>query len=140
MKVMVITKATSDSENGIPPEPGLMTAMIQFNKELGESGILLAADGLMPSSQGKRVDFTQHSHTVTDGPFAETKELIAGFWIWEVRSIDEAVAWVKRCPLPAGSAIEIRPLFDAADFELTPEQRAVVDSIPSGTIRASGQG
>lgn len=142
MKVMVLVKATKDSENGVPPKPELMTAMMKFNKELGDAGILLAADGLTPSSKGKRVHFSGESRTVTDGPFAETKELIAGFWLWEVRSLDEAVQWVKRCPNPmlTDSDIEIRPLFDPADFDLPADERAIADSIPSGTIRNSGRG
>ena len=142
MKVLVMVKATKDSENGVPPSAELITAMTQFNKELGDAGILLAADGLTPSSKGKRVHFSGSSRTVTDGPFTETKELVAGFWLWQVRSMEEAVEWVKRCPNPMAtdSDIEIRPLFDPADFEelMSPEARAIADIIPAGTVRASG--
>jgi len=141
MKVLVLVKATKDSENGVPPTAELMTAMMRFNEELGKAGILLAADGLKPSSNGKRVHFSGPSRTVTDGPFTETKELVAGFWLWQVRSIEEAVEWVKRCPNPmlTDSDIEIRPLFEPEDFEelMTPELKAIADRIPAGTIRDS---
>ena len=121
MRVMVLVKATEDSEKGFLPTPWameMMQAMGRFNEELREAGILRAADGLTPSSQGKRIAFDGPGRTVTDGPFAETKELVAGFWLWEVKDMDEAVAWVKRCPnpMPEESEIEIRPLFEAADF------------------------
>jgi hypothetical protein len=125
MRVMVIIKADSDSEAGVMPSEQLLTEMGRFNEELVEAGIMLAGDGLHPSSKGKRVRFSGKNRTVTDGPFAETKELIAGFWIWKVDSMDEAVEWVKRCPNPMGveSEIEIRPIFEAEDFgaEFTPE-------------------
>jgi hypothetical protein len=125
MRVMVLVKATEDSETGLMPEPEMFEAMGRFNTELVEAGVVLAADGLTPSSKGKRIAFDGASRTVIDGPFAETRELVAGFWIWEVKDMDEAIAWVKRCPnpMPGPSEIEIRPLFDMADFAetLTPE-------------------
>ena len=127
MRVMVFVKATEDSEKGIAPTAettAMFEAMGKFNEELVEAGILLAGDGLKPSSEGKRVAFDGPGRTVIDGPFAETRELVAGFWLWEVRDMDEAVAWVRRCPnpMPGPSEIEIRPLYERADFEeiLTP--------------------
>ena len=129
MRVMVIVKATEDSEKGILPTKALLEAMGKFNQELAKAGIIRTGDGLKPSSQGKRVAFDGLSRMVIDGPFAETKELIAGFWIWEVKDMDEAVAWVKRCPnpMPGPSEIEIRPLYEMDDFAetLTPEVRAL---------------
>jgi PhnB protein len=118
MRVMVIVKATEDSEAGAPPTAKLMADMGKFNEELMKAGIMLAGDGLKPSSQGKRVRFSGPSRTVTDGPFAETKELVAGYWIWQVRSMDEAVEWVRRCPNPmfTDSDVEIRPLYEMEDF------------------------
>jgi hypothetical protein len=121
MRVMVLVKATEDSEKGLFAEPWtteMMTAMGKFNDELHDAGILRDADGLKPSSHGKRVAFDGTSRTVIDGPFAATSELVAGFWLWEVRDMDEAVAWVKRCPNPmlGPSEIEIRPLYEMADF------------------------
>jgi hypothetical protein len=127
MRVMVIVKATKDSEGGIPPSRELIEAMGKYNEQLVKAGIMLAGDGLKPSSKGKRVRFSGDKRTVIDGPFAETKELIAGFWIWQVRNMDEAVEWLKRCPNPhcVDSDVEIRPMFEAADFgeNLTPEAR-----------------
>lgn len=127
MRVMVIVKATKDSEAGIPPSRELIEAMGKYNEQLVKAGIMLAGDGLKASSKGKRVRFSGDKRTVIDGPFAETKELIAGFWIWQVRTIDEAVEWLKRCPNPhcVDSDVDIRPMFDAADFgeNLTPEAR-----------------
>jgi hypothetical protein len=129
MRVMVFVKATGDSEKGTPPTPGILEAMGKFNHELHTAGILLMADGLKPTSQAKRVAFDGPGRTVIDGPFAETRELVAGFWLWEVKDMDEAVAWVKRCPnpMPGPSEIEIRPLFEAADIEamLSPEIAAI---------------
>ena len=118
MRVMVIVKATKDSEAGIKPTKQLMADMGAFNQELIKAGIMLAGDGLRPSSQGKRMRFSGTQRTVTDGPFAETRELVSGFWIWQVRSIDEAVEWLRRCPnpMPTDSEIEIRPMAEAADF------------------------
>ena len=118
MKVMVLVKATRDSEAGAPPTAELWSAMDQFNEPLIKAGILLAAEGLKPSSEGKRVLFSGTKRAVTDGPFTETKELVAGFWLWQVRSMEEAVEWVKRCPnpKPSDSEIEIRPLYSPEDF------------------------
>jgi hypothetical protein len=127
MKVMVIVKATKDSEAGVMPSKELITAMGKYNEQLVKAGIMLAGDGLKPSSKGKRVRFEGERRSVIDGPFTETKELIAGFWIWQVRSMEEAVEWLKRCPNPhcEDSEVEIRPLFEAADFgeNLTPEAK-----------------
>jgi hypothetical protein len=119
MRVMVFVKATDDSEKGILPTTELLDAMGRFNDELRNAGILRAADGLKPSSQGKRIAFDGPGRTVIDGPFAETKEVVAGFWLWEVEDMDEAVAWVKRCPnpMPGPSEIEIRPLYEMADLQ-----------------------
>jgi hypothetical protein len=128
MRCMVIVKATKESEEGVMPEEKLLTDMGNYNEELVKAGIMLAGEGLHPSSKGKRVRFSGAKRTVVDGPFSETKELIAGFWLWKVKSIDEAVEWVKRCPNPmvSDSEIEIRPVFEAEDFgaEFTPEARA----------------
>ena len=128
MKVMVMVKASPSSEAGVMPSAALLSAMGQFNEELVKAGVLLAAEGLQPSRRGKRVRFSGDKRSVIDGPFAETKELVAGFWIWQVKSIEEALQWVKRCPnpMPEDSDIEIRPLFEAEDFgaEFTPELRA----------------
>jgi hypothetical protein len=127
MRVMVIVKATKDSEAGVMPSTKLLEDMGKFNEQLVKAGIMLAGDGLKPSSKGKRVKFSGDKRSVVDGPFAETKELIAGFWIWQVRSMEEAVEWVRRCPNPmeGESEIEIRPVFEAEDFgeSFTPELR-----------------
>jgi AraC family transcriptional regulator len=127
MKVMVLVKATKDSEAGVMPSEQLLTEMGKFNEELVKAGILLAAEGLHPSSKGVRVRFSGKSRTVMDGPFAETKELVAGYWLWQVKSMEEAIQWVKRCPNPMNedSDIEIRPVFAAEDFGqvFTPELR-----------------
>lgn len=118
MKVMVLVKATKDSEAGVMPTAQLLADMGRFNDALVAAGVMLAGDGLKPSSFGKRVRFSGGSRVVTDGPFTETKELVAGYWLWEVKSIDEAVEWVKRCPnpMPTDSDIEIRPLYALEDF------------------------
>src|SRR5215467_6384311 len=125
MRVMVIVKATKDSEAGVLPTKELLGAMLNYNEELVKAGIMLAGDGLRPSSKGKRVRFSGSKRTVVDGPFCETKELIAGYWIWQVRSMEEAVEWLKRCrnPMPGESEVEIREFFEAEDFgeNLTPE-------------------
>jgi len=125
MRFMVIVKATQDSEAGILPTEKLLTDMGKYNEELAKAGIMLAGDGLQPSSKGARVRFSGSKRTVVDGPFAETKELVAGFWIWKVKSKEEAIEWVKRCPnpMPGDSEIEIRQLFEAEDFgeQFTPE-------------------
>ena len=119
MRVMVLVKATEDSERGDLPKTEMFEAMHRFNEELAKAGILRAADGLKPSSQGRRVAFDGAGRTVIDGPFAHTRELVAGFWLWEVKDMDEAVAWVKRCPnpMPGPSEIEIRPLYEMADLQ-----------------------
>jgi hypothetical protein len=126
MRVMVFVKASKESEAGQMPSERLLTDMGQFNEELVKAGVMQDAGGLHPSSRGKRVRFSGAQKTVIDGPFAETKELIAGFWIWQVKSMEEAVEWLKRAPFDGGAEVEIRPLFEAADFgkELTPELRA----------------
>ncbi len=118
MRVMVIVKATADSEAGVMPSTELLAAMGRYNEELVKAGIMLAGEGLKPSSQGKRVAFDGPNRRVIDGPFAETRELVAGFWLWEVKDMAEAVEWVKRCPnpMPGPSEIEIRPIFEMADF------------------------
>ncbi|MEA2570815.1 MAG: hypothetical protein QOI24_2816 [Acidobacteriota bacterium] len=125
MRVMVMVKATEESEAGVMPSEQLLSDMTKFNEELVKAGVMLAGEGLHPSSKGARVRFSGAKRTVIDGPFAETKELVAGFWMWQVKSLDEAIEWVKRCPNPMSgdSDIEIRPVFEAADFgdELTPE-------------------
>jgi hypothetical protein len=128
MRFMVMVRATRDSESGAMPEEKLLTEMGKFNEELVKAGVMLAGEGLQPSSKGARVKFSGSKRTVVDGPFAETKELIAGFWMWQVKSKQEAIDWVKRCPAPfAGDCeIEIRQVFEAEDFgaEFTPEARA----------------
>jgi hypothetical protein len=133
MRVMVMVKATKDSEAGVMPSEQLLTEMGQYNEELVKAGIMLAGEGLQPSSKGKRVRFSGTKRTVIDGPFAETKELVAGFWLWKVKSMEEAVEWLKRCPNPMNeeSDVEIRPVFEAEDFgaEYTPELRARDDSL-----------
>ena len=125
MRVMVLVKASPESEAGEMPSMELMEAMVQFNEELVNAGVMLAGDGLRPSSTGKRVAFDGSERTVIDGPFTATSELVAGFWLWEVKDMDEAVEWVKRCPnpMPSASEIEIRPLYEISDFEeaMTPE-------------------
>lgn len=128
MRVMVIVKATKASEAGVMPDERLLTEMGKYNEELARAGVILAGEGLHPSSRGKRVRFAGAQRTVIDGPFTETKELIAGFWLWQVKSMDEAVEWLKRCPNPhpEETEVEIRPVFEAEDFgaEFTPELRA----------------
>lgn len=128
MKVMVMIKASKESEAGIMPSEQLLTEMMKYNEELVKAGVMLAGEGLHPSSKGKRVKFSGSKRIVTDGPFAETRELVAGFWIWRVTSMDQAIEWIKKCPNPmpdTESEIEIRPIFEAEDFgsELTPELR-----------------
>jgi hypothetical protein len=130
---MVMVKATGDSEAGAMPSEELLTAMGAFNEELVKAGVMLAGEGLHPSAKGKRVRFSGRQRTVIDGPFAETKELVAGFWLWQVKSMEEAIEWVRRCPnpMPTESEIEIRPVFEAEDFgaEFTPELRAQEDRL-----------
>jgi hypothetical protein len=125
MRVMVIVKANKDSEAGALPSAEILTKMGKYNEELVKAGVMLAGEGLKASSNGKRVKFSGDKRTVIDGPFAETKELIAGYWLWQVRSMDEAVEWLKRAPFDGGEEVEIRPVFEAADFgeNLTPEAK-----------------
>src|SRR5215471_15583367 len=130
MRVMVLIKANKESEAGVMPDEKLLTDMMKYNEELVKAGVMLAGEGLYPSSKAKRVKFSGTNVTVIDGPFAETKELIAGFWMWNVKSLDEAVEWIKRCPSPTGptaveGVMEIRQVFEAEDFgkEFTPELR-----------------
>jgi hypothetical protein len=129
MRVMVMVKATADSEQGMLPSMELLEAMGKFNEQLVNAGVMLAGDGLKPSSAGKRVAFDGPGRTVIDGPFAETRELVAGYWVWEVKDMAEAVEWVKRCPNPmfGPSEIEIRPFYEMADFAeiMTPEAEAL---------------
>lgn len=133
MRVMVLVKATKDSEEGIMPTTELFEAMGKYNEELVNAGIIMGGDGLKPSSQGKRIAFDGPSRTVIDGPFAETRELVAGYWIWEVKDMAEAVEWAKRCPnpMPGPSELEIRPFYEMSDFgeEFTPELRAQEDAL-----------
>ncbi|HEY6350000.1 MAG TPA: YciI family protein [Candidatus Angelobacter sp.] len=128
MRVIVIVKASKESEAGIMPDKDIFTKMGAYNEQLVKAGVMLAADGLHPTSKGKRVRFSGATRTVIDGPFAETKELIAGFWLWQVKSMDEAVEWLKRAPFDGGTEVEIRPIFETADFaaqfpEFTPHLR-----------------
>ena len=131
MRVMVIVKASKETENGVMPTEQELAAMGKFNEELAKAGIMLAGEGLHPSSKGKRVRFSGSQRTIIDGPFAETKELIAGYWLWKVKSMDEALDWIKRAPFDGGAEIELRPVFEAEDFgaEFTPELRAQEDRI-----------
>jgi hypothetical protein len=133
MRVMVLVKATEDSEAGVMPSAELLDAMGRYNEELVDAGVLLAGEGLRPSAEGKRVAFDGPGRTVIDGPFAATRELVAGFWLWEVEDMAEAVEWAKRCPnpMPGPSEIELRPVFEAADFgdALTPEAAEREDRI-----------
>jgi hypothetical protein len=126
MRVMVIVKASEESEAGQMPGEQILAAMGKYNEELVKAGVMLAGEGLHPTSKGKRVRFSGTKRTVIDGPFAETKELIAGFWLWQVKSMDEAVAWLERAPFDQGAEVEFRPVFEADDFgkEFTPELRA----------------
>jgi hypothetical protein len=146
MRFMILVKADKNSEAGVLPDQKLLTDMGKYNEELAKAGVLLAGEGLHPSSKGARVKFAGSERTVTDGPFAETKELIAGFWLWQVKSKEEAIAWVKRCPMPhnAEAEIEIRQVFEAEDFgpaftaELREQEkrlRAQADQLNKGTTR-----
>jgi hypothetical protein len=143
MRVMVLIKADADSEAGVMPSEKLLTDMGNYNEELVNAGIMLAGDGLKPSSEGVRVRFSGDKRTVIDGPFSETKELLAGFWIWQVNSMQEAVDWVKRCPNPMNSEtdVEIRPIFESEDFgdEFTPEARAQEDRLRAKMEEASNR-
>jgi hypothetical protein len=134
MKVMVIVKATKSSEAGVLPDAQLLTAMGKYNEELVKAGVMLAGEGLHPSARGKRIHFSGDRRTVTDGPFAETRELVAGFWLWQVKSMEEAVEWARRCPPPMPgeeSVLEIRRVFEAEDFgeAFTPEARAAEERL-----------
>jgi hypothetical protein len=135
MRVMVMVKANEDSEAGVMPSTELLTQMGAYNEELVKAGIMLDGEGLHPSSRGVRIQFSGDDRSVVDGPFAETKELIAGYWVWQVRDMDEAIEWAKRCPNPmeGESVLEIRPVFEAEDFgdEFTPELREQEDRLRS---------
>ena len=133
MRVMVIVMASEESEAGQMPDQKILTEMGKFNEQLVKAGVMLAGEGLHPTSKGKRVKFSGSERTVLDGPFAETKELIAGFWLWQVKSMDEAVEWLKRAPFDGGTEVEIRPVFEAEDFgkEFTPELREQEDRLRS---------
>ena len=135
MRVMVIVKASKDTEAGAPPDTRLLAEMNKYNEELVKAGVMLAGEGLQASSKGARVHFSGDRRTVTDGPFTETKELIAGFWLWRVKSMEEAIEWAKRCPNPTGveGQLEIRPLFELPDFgdQLTPELKERIEKLGS---------
>jgi hypothetical protein len=126
MRVMVLVPGDKNSENGVMPSEQLLADMMKFNEELVKAGVMLAGEGLTPTSKGARVRFDGKKRTVIDGPFTESKEIVAGFWIWQVKSLDEAVEWIKRAPFDGGVQIELRPIFETEDFgaELTPELRA----------------
>jgi len=140
---MVMVKATHDSEAGVMPTQDLLEAMGKYNEELVKAGVMLAGEGLHPSKKGKRIRFSGAKRTVIDGPFTETKELVAGFWLWQVKSMEEAVEWLKRCPnpMPGESEIEIRPVFEAEDFgaEFTPELRAQEERLRAEADRLARQ-
>src|SRR4026208_926852 len=144
MRVMVIVKASRESEAGTLPSTEMLAAMGKYNEELAKAGIMLAGEGLHDSSKGKRIRFEGKKRTVIDGPFAETKELIAGFWLWQVRSMDEAVEWLKRAPFEEGDTVEIRQVFEAEDFgaNLTPELREQEERLgqPGGELRQEKEG
>jgi hypothetical protein len=131
MRVMVLVKANEDSEAGVLPSTELLTEMGKFNEDLVKAGIMLAGEGLKPSSDGKRVRFSGAERTVIDGPFAETKELVAGYWVWEVASLEEAIEWLKRAPFDGGTEIEVRPVYGVEDFgeNLTPELREAEEQL-----------
>ncbi len=141
MRVMVLIKANSDTEANVMPSEELLAEMGKYNEALVKAGVMLAGEGLHPTSKGKRVRFYGTQRTVIDGPFAETKELIAGFWLWQVKSMEEAVEWIKRCPNPTGaeSIVELRPVFEPEDFgaELTPELRAQEERLRERTAQLS---
>ncbi|CAN7495227.1 YciI family protein [Bosea sp. LjRoot90] len=140
MRVMVLVKADKDSEAGVMPSEGLLTQMGAYNEELVKAGVMLAGDGLHPSSKGLRMRFSGSQRTIIDGPFAETKELLAGFWIWQVRSFDEAVEWLKRAPFDGGTEIEMRPIFEMEDFgeALTPELREQEERLRAEAAKRAG--
>jgi hypothetical protein len=140
MRVMVLVKADKDSEAGVMPGEEVFTKMGAYNEELVKAGLLLAMDGLHPSSKGLRMRFDGAQRTITDGPFAETKELLAGFWIWQVRSFDEAVEWLKRAPFDEGTEIELRPIFELEDFgaAITPELREQEERVRAESAKLAG--
>ena len=140
MRVMVIVKANKDSEAGVMPSEKILSEMGKFNEELVKAGVMLEGEGLHPSSKGKRVRFSKGKKTVLDGPFAETKELIAGFWVWQVKSIDDAIEWIKRSPFE-DTEIEIRPVFETEDFgaQLTPELREQEDRLRAQVAKQRGK-
>lgn len=140
MRVMVLVKANADSEAGIMPSEDLLTKMGAYNEELVKAGVMLAGEGLHPSSKGIRMRFSGSERAVTDGPFTETKELLAGFWLWQVKSFDEAVEWLKRAPFDDGTEIEIRPVFEMEDFgeAMTPELREQEERIQAGAAKLAG--
>lgn len=140
MRVMVLVKADKDSEAGVMPSEDVFTKMGAYNEELVKAGLLLAMDGLHPSSKGLRMRFDGAQRTITDGPFAETKELLAGFWIWQVRSFDEAVEWLKRAPFDEGTEIELRPIFEMEDFgaSITPELREQEERVRAEAAKLAG--
>ena len=142
MRFMILLKANADTEAGIPPSEDIFEAMGAYNQQLVDAGVMLSGEGLHPSSNGSRVNFSGSTPTVTDGPFAETKELLAGFWIFKVDSMDEAIEWVKRCPIPSGTdtAIEIRRIFEAEDFgeAFTPELQAAEERMREQIARQHG--
>lgn len=144
MRVMVLVKASAESEAGVMPETELMAAMGRFNEELVKAGVLLAGEGLHPSSRGVRVRFSGASRTLVEGPFGQTDELVAGFWIWQVRSLDEAIEWARRCPnpMPGDSDLEIRPIFEAEDFgdALTPQLREQEEHLRQQVLAAKPHG
>ena len=140
MRVMVLVKASKDSEAGAMPSEDMLTRMGAYNEELAKAGVMLAMDGLHPSSKGLRMRFQGTQRTVLDGPFAESKELLAGFWIWQVRSFDEAVEWLKRAPFDGGTEIELRPIFEMEDFgeALTPELREQEERLRAESAKRAG--
>jgi hypothetical protein len=140
MRVMVFVPGNADSEAGVMPGEELIGKMMKFNEELVKAGVMLAADGLTPTSKAKRVRFSGSQRTVIDGPFAETKELVAGFWIWQVKSMEEAIEWLKRAPFDGGVEVTLRPIFDPEDFgkELTPELRAKGERLRADVERQRG--
>jgi len=140
MRVMVLVKASKDSEAGVMPDPDVFAKMGAYNEELIKAGILLAAEGLQPTSKGLRMRFSGSERAITDGPFAETKELLAGFWLWQVKSFDEAVEWLKRAPFDGGTEIELRPVFEMEDFGdmVTPERRERKDNLRAAFEKHSG--
>lgn len=140
MRVMVLVKASKDSEAGVMPSEDILTKMGAYNEELVKAGIMLAGDGLHPSSKGIRMRFSGSERAITDGPFAETKELLCGFWIWQVKSFEEAVEWLKRAPFDDGAEIELRRIFEMEDFgeALTPQLRAQEERILAGAAKLAG--